>query len=101
MNLGTYVSKGPLVGGVWYRGFFSSTTNDALIVLLGLKLLLRFGYGYDIAISDLTPATGGAHEIHLGMKFACPQRSSSAQFLALLSGYQETTLLHPSTETCN
>ncbi len=76
MNLGTYVSKGPLVGGVWYRGFFSSTTNDALIVLLGVETpLLRFGYSYDITISDLTPATGGAHEIHLGMKFACPQRS--------------------------
>jgi hypothetical protein len=36
---------------------------------------MRFGYSYDITVSDLTPATGGAHEISLGMKFASPQRS--------------------------
>lgn len=76
LNLGVYVSKGPLVAGVWHRGFFSEDTRDALIVLLGVETpLMRFGYSYDITVSDLTPATGGAHEISLGMKFASPQRS--------------------------
>ncbi|MCH1587660.1 MAG: type IX secretion system membrane protein PorP/SprF [Flavobacteriales bacterium] len=76
LNLGVYVSKGPLVGGIWHRGFFSEDTRDALIVLLGVETgLMRFGYSYDITISDLTPATGGAHELSLSMKFASPQRS--------------------------
>ena len=76
LNLGCYVSKGPLVGGIWHRGFFSEDTRDALIVLVGVETgMMRFGYSYDITISDLTPATGGAHELSLSMKFASPQRS--------------------------
>jgi type IX secretion system PorP/SprF family membrane protein len=76
LNVGTYVSKGPLVGGVWYRGFFSENNHDALIVLVGVETpLMRFGYSYDITISDLTPATGGAHELSLSMKFLTAQRS--------------------------
>ena len=76
LNLGVYVSKGPLVAGVWHRGFFSEDTRDALIGLLGVETaLMRFGYSYDITISDLTPATGGAHELSLSMRFASPQRS--------------------------
>ncbi|MDA0728211.1 MAG: type IX secretion system membrane protein PorP/SprF [Bacteroidetes bacterium] len=76
LNVGTYVSKGPLVGGVWYRGFFSENNHDALIVLVGVETpLMRFGYSYDITISDLTPATGGAHELSLSMKFQTAQRS--------------------------
>ena len=76
LNMGVYVSKGPLVAGVWHRGFFSENTRDALIVLLGVETqLMRFGYSYDITISDLTPATGGAHELSLSMKFVSPSRS--------------------------
>ena len=66
----------PLVGGglvPWVLLFHHQRRLDCV---LGVETpLLRFGYSYDITISDLTPATGGAHEIHLGMKFACPQRS--------------------------
>lgn len=76
LNLGVYVSKGPLVGGVWYRGFFAENNHDALIALVGVETpLMRFGYSYDITISDLTPATGGAHELSLSMKFQTTQRS--------------------------
>ena len=77
LNIGTYVSKGPLVAGIWHRGFFGENSNsDALIVLLGVETsLMRFGYSYDITISELGPATGGAHEISLSMKFSTPQRS--------------------------
>ena len=64
LNLGTYVSKGPLVGGVWHRGFFSEDTQRRLDCVVGVETaLMRFGYSYDITISDLTPATGGAHEL--------------------------------------
>ena len=74
LNIGTYVSKGPLWAGVWHRGFFKDGTRDALIVLVGVDTpLIRFGYSYDITISDLTPATGGAHELSLIMTFAPPR----------------------------
>ena len=76
LNVGLYVNKGPLVAGVWHRGYFSEDTRDALIVLLGVQTeTMRFGYSYDITISQLTPATGGTHEITLGMRFASPYRS--------------------------
>lgn len=77
LNIGTYVSKGPLVAGIWHRGFFGENNNsDALIVLLGVETsLMRFGYSYDITISELGTTTGGAHEISLSMQFATPQRS--------------------------
>ena len=76
LNLGVYVSKGPLVAGIWHRGFINEDTRDALIVLLGVETaLMRFGYSYDITISQLGPQTGGAHELSLSMKFATPQRS--------------------------
>ena len=76
LNVGLYVNKGPLVAGVWHRGYFSEDTRDALIVLLGVETTtMRFGYSYDITVSKLTPATGGTHEITLAMRFASPYRS--------------------------
>ena len=76
LNVGLYVNKGPLVAGVWHRGYFSEDNRDALIVLLGIETeTMRFGYSYDITISQLTPATGGTHEITLAMRFASLYRS--------------------------
>ena len=70
----------PLVAGVWHRGYFSEDTRDALIVLLGIETeTMRFGYSYDITISQLTPATGGTHEITLAMRFASPYDPNSEQ----------------------
>ena len=31
-------------------------------------------YSYDITVSDLSNASGGAHEISMGLKFNCPQK---------------------------
>ena len=37
-------------------------------MLLGIETeTIRFGYSYDITISQLTPATGGTHEITLAI----------------------------------
>ena len=86
LNVGLYVNKGPLVAGVWHRGYFSEDTRDALIVLLGVQTeTMRFGYSYDITISQLTPATGGTHEITLGMRFASPYSPNSERSPALRS----------------
>ncbi len=66
MNIGLYVKKGPLVGGVWYRN------ADAFIVLLGIHAGgVKVGYSYDATISKLSLASGGAHEISFSYKFKC------------------------------
>jgi type IX secretion system PorP/SprF family membrane protein len=70
LNLGMYVSKGPLVAGVWFRGLlFGQTYRDAFIATIGVQTdVVRFGYSYDITISELTPSTGGSHEVSLATR---------------------------------
>lgn len=72
LNMGLYVKKGPLVGGVWYRN------KDAFILLIGIQTkVFKLGYSYDMTISKLTPATGGAHEISMNIRFDCkPKRKT-------------------------
>ncbi len=66
LNIGLYVSKGPLVGGVWYRN------KDAFIALVGIQTdVIKFGYSYDVTISELTPSTGGSHELTMTINFDC------------------------------
>jgi type IX secretion system PorP/SprF family membrane protein len=67
LNLGLYVKNEAVVGGLWYRG------NDAFILLVGLELDngTKIGYSYDVTVSRLTNATGGAHEVSLGWQFSC------------------------------
>ena len=72
MNLGAYVSKGPIVGGIWYRGILGTQYRDAFIVTLGIQSdVIKFGYSYDVTVSDLTPATGGSHEVSMSLNFDC------------------------------
>jgi len=73
LNLGLYVQKGPLVAGVWFRGLlFGQTYRDAFIATLGIQTdVVRVGYSYDVTISELTPSTGGSHEVSLGINFEC------------------------------
>ena len=69
LNLGLYVNKGPITGGVWYRW------NDALIFLVGLYTeAFRFGYSYDVTTSPLSTQTLGSHEISVTMMFPCRQK---------------------------
>ena len=77
MNIGLYVNKGPLVGGIWYRGIMFTDYKDAFIVTLGIKTdVVQFGYSYDLTVSQLTPATGGAHEISMTIQFDCRGKRS-------------------------
>lgn len=70
LNMGIYIKKGPIIGGAWYRN------KDSFIVLLGIQTeTIKLGYSYDVTVSKLTTATGGAHEVTLGIKFKCrPKR---------------------------
>jgi type IX secretion system PorP/SprF family membrane protein len=66
LNLGLYVIKGPIVGGMWYRN------QDAFILLIGFqKDQVKMGYSYDVTISRLGNATAGSHEISFQMQFQC------------------------------
>jgi type IX secretion system PorP/SprF family membrane protein len=66
INYGMYFSKGPIVGGLWYRN------SDSFIALIGLNTgIMKLGYSYDITVSKLTQTTAGSHEISLGLSFDC------------------------------
>lgn len=70
LNIGLYVTKGPIVGGLWYRD------KDSFITLIGFEAgLFKFGYSYDITVSPLANATAGSHEISTTIQFDCkPKR---------------------------
>ncbi len=76
-NYGIYARKGPIVGGVWAR---NSANNFAdFIVMMGLiQESFKFGYSYDITISELgNDKTLGAHELSFTMFMPCTSRSKS------------------------
>ena len=65
-NIGFYVSKAPLVAGLWYRG------GDAFILLVGLQQgIFKFGYSYDVTVSKLYDKSAGSHELSLGLQLSC------------------------------
>jgi type IX secretion system PorP/SprF family membrane protein len=66
LNLGLYLVKGPIVGGLWYRN------RDSFVLLLGLqKDKFKAGYSYDVTVSKLTNTTAGSHEISFQLQFEC------------------------------
>ena len=74
VNLGMNVTVYPFVFGAWYRNAFKNP--DAIVALVGFYLRgFQFGYSYDVTISKFSNATGGAHEISLGYRFAPSQLS--------------------------
>ncbi len=69
LNMGVYMTKGPLVGGIWYRN------ADAFILLVGIHAKrVKIGYSFDATISKLSLASGGAHEISLNYSFKCKKK---------------------------
>jgi len=82
LDIGAYVNLNGLIGGLWYRGlpglksFQAGYGNsDALVFLIGYsqKDVISIGYSYDLTISKLTKASGGAHEITLIYEYAQPE----------------------------
>jgi len=68
LNLGVYLKYGAFTAGAWWRA------RDAFILTLGIDTGgFKFGYSYDITISKLTNASGGAHELSLGFNFSCKE----------------------------
>ncbi|MDG2455221.1 MAG: type IX secretion system membrane protein PorP/SprF [Bacteroidia bacterium] len=77
MNIGFYYNKGPLVTGLWFRQTFGDFTNsDALIALVGFrKDKFKFGYSFDLTVSDARSAAPVSHEISAGIEW-CAKRPS-------------------------
>ena len=68
-NVGVYIAKPPLVGGLWYRN------KDSFIALVGLQQgMFKFGYSYDLTVSKLANASAGSHELSFSMQFPCHPR---------------------------
>ena len=69
LNLGLYVTKGPIVAGLWYRN------ADAVVLMVGFQQNpVRFGYSYDLTVSKLGIVTAGSHEISFQLLFKCKPR---------------------------
>ncbi|WP_044117773.1 PorP/SprF family type IX secretion system membrane protein [Alkaliflexus imshenetskii] len=76
LDLGFYWFNNPIEVGIWYRGLpiFGEVKNrlnhDAVILLMSYKYgPFRFGYSYDITVSNLALQSAGAHEISLIFEF--------------------------------
>ena len=90
LDLGMYLTKEPLVFGVWYRGLPFVKYNpdkininryvnqDAVVLLFGFDFSdLKIGYSYDITVSQLSGNTNGSHEISLRYEIASRQQKLS------------------------
>lgn len=77
MNIGFYYNKGPLVTGLWFRQTFGEFGNsDALMALVGFrKDKFKFGYSFDLTVSDARAAAPSSHEISAGIEW-CARKPS-------------------------
>jgi type IX secretion system PorP/SprF family membrane protein len=77
INYGMYITKGPIVGGLWARQ--SSENFDAFIILIGMEQAnWKFGYSYDVTVSALgNVSTRGSHELSFAYKLPCRIRGKS------------------------
>lgn len=84
LNAGLYVNKYPFVVGAYFRHNFQNP--DAVIALVGLTYnSLRFGYSYDITMSNVGGKAGGAHEISLAWDFCIYKQQKRRRIRAINS----------------
>ncbi len=76
-NYGIYAKQGPIVGGLWARN--SLKNFDSFIIMIGLvQETFKFGYSYDITVSDLKNSnTLGAHELSFTLFLPCYTKGKS------------------------
>lgn len=75
LNYGLYLDWEPFIVGAWYRQSISFSNSDALVLMFGLQYQsIKIGYSYDITVSELSNASGGAHEVTLGAQLPCPEK---------------------------
>ena len=77
LNLGLYVTKGSIVGGLWYRN------QDSFIAVIGFQQhFFKVGYSYDVTVSKLTNATAGSHEISFALQFECKPKKKKFRLVS-------------------
>ena len=77
LNLGMYVMKGSIVGGLWYRN------QDSFIAVIGFQQhFFKVGYSYDVTVSKLTNATAGSHEISFSLQFECKPKKKKFRLVS-------------------
>jgi type IX secretion system PorP/SprF family membrane protein len=76
LDMGAYVTWSPMVFGLWYRGIpiakskIGTPNRESIVALLGYKQdNFSIGYSYDVTLSALGPAAGGAHELSIAYLF--------------------------------
>lgn len=80
LNFGFYLNKSSFVTGLWWRQ--TRPNSDALMVLVGFKTgTFKFGYSYDLTVSDARVAATGSHEITCGIELKCNSRSGRPKML--------------------
>lgn len=73
LNVGAYAKYDVFLGGVWFRHTF--TNADAVIFMVGFeKKFFKIAYSFDLTVSRLSMASGGAHEISLVFNFENKKR---------------------------
>jgi type IX secretion system PorP/SprF family membrane protein len=77
LDVGAYFLYDPIVLGLWYRGIpirqdvKNNLSQDAVVVMLGFNFeKFEVVYSYDFTVSELSPASGGTHEISLKYRIA-------------------------------
>lgn len=76
LDIGVNYHIDPVSVGAWYRGkpfeknFIQNPGHESLIFTMGLYMKnFTIGYSYDFSISELSTASGGAHEISMVYEF--------------------------------
>jgi type IX secretion system PorP/SprF family membrane protein len=76
LDFGLNYHVDPISIGIWYRGkpfeksIIGSSNQDALIFQMGLYMKnFTIGYSYDFSVSQLSAASGGAHEVSIVYEF--------------------------------
>ena len=77
LNLGLYLSKGPVVLGVWNR------IGDSFIGLIGMQTdEYKIGYSYDLTTNLLSDKSSGSHEISFSYTFPCRPKKVKFQTIS-------------------
>jgi len=67
LNLGMYISKGSLVGGLYVRQ--TNTNTDAIIAIVGLRTeKVKIGFSYDGTVSTASAGAASSYEVSLAFE---------------------------------
>lgn len=82
VNFGAYYIHKAFVAGLWFRQ--TQPNSDAIMALVGVKHdIFRFGYSYDLTVSDARSAARGSHEVAVIIELDPPNRGQTQKWRGL------------------